>query len=222
MKVQTLDLLPAEVRTRIQRGRLTRRLMFAAIGVTTLMLATVGAADWVHRHSARVLREARQTAAGAVAIEAEMRQLELQRKVANDLLEQQRSLAVTVPASGLIHAVSSALPAGSLLETIELKFLHIQGEPRKGRRAVRTERDPREMQGEIAGLAASDADVGTIVDALAKVAPISNVSLESSRSREFRGKSAREFRITFRVDLERRWRMPTLSADAASSMEGSR
>ncbi|MFZ9880460.1 MAG: pilus assembly protein PilM, partial [Phycisphaerales bacterium] len=97
MKVQTLDLLPAEVRTRIQRGRLTRRLMFAAIGVTTVMLATVGAADWVHRHSARVLREARETAAGAVAIEAEIRQLELQRKVANDLLEQQRSLGAHCP-----------------------------------------------------------------------------------------------------------------------------
>lgn len=216
----TLDLLPADVRARIARGRIARRLLALAVGVTALATATAATSVWVDRHSQHLLRSVRAEAEAVLAIEAEIRQLELQRKVSRDLLEQQRTLAVTVPASSIISAVSGALPKGAVLEKIELDFLNIQGESRKGRRAARTEKEPRELQGEIAGIAASDGDVGSIVDALAKVAPISNVSLESSRSREFRGMSAREFRITFRVDLERRWRMPAMSAEALSSLEG--
>lgn len=215
-----LDLLPIDVRARIARGRIARRLLALAVAVTGLAAATAATSVWVDRHAQRLLQSVRTEAETVLAIESEIRQLELQRKVSRDLLEQQRALAVTVPASGLIGAVSGALPQGAVLEKIELDFLNIQGEARKGRRAARVDKEPRELKGEIAGIAASDGDVGSIVDALVKVAPISNVSLESSRSREFRGASVREFRITFRVDLERRWRMPAMSAEALSSMEG--
>ena len=47
-----------------------------------------------------------------------------------------------------------------------------------------------------------------------RLAPVARVSLESSRSREMLGKSVREFRIGFTVDLERRWRLPELAGGA--------
>ena len=52
---------------------------------------------------------------------------------------------------------------------------------------------------------------------LAALAPMSQVSLESSRSREFRGANAREFRIHFTVDLDRRWKLPEVAAAAAEA-----
>jgi len=88
----------------------------------------------------------------------------------------------------------------------------VQGTNKKIRRTARDERTPRELRGEIAGLALDEADVGRIIDSLSALAPMSQVSLESSRSREFRGRGAREFRIQFRVDLEKRWKLPEVVA----------
>ena len=110
-----------------------------------------------------------------------------------------------------MQAVARSLPEGTTLERISLEFKNIQGSARKSRKSVRTEQEPRELQGEIAGIAASEEDVGALVDRLEKVAPFSQVSLESSRSLEFRGRAAREFRIGFRVDLEKRWAMPAIA-----------
>jgi hypothetical protein len=52
---------------------------------------------------------------------------------------------------------------------------------------------------------------------------VSRVALESSRSREFMGRQVREFRVTFAVDLEKRWKLPEVAATAAHdavSIEG--
>ena len=43
---------------------------------------------------------------------------------------------------------------------------------------------------------------------------LSKVSLESSRSYEFRGKNAREYKVSFVADLEKRWRLPEIAVVA--------
>jgi hypothetical protein len=45
------------------------------------------------------------------------------------------------------------------------------------------------------------------------------VNLESSRSYEFRGRNAREYKITFHADLERRWRLPQLASVSVAAAE---
>jgi UDP-N-acetylmuramyl pentapeptide synthase len=54
----------------------------------------------------------------------------------------------------------------------------------------------------------------TIVDGLGKLPSLSKVSLESSRSYEFRGKNAREYKVSFVADLEKRWRLPEIAVVA--------
>ena len=110
-----------------------------------------------------------------------------------------------------MRAVAASLPAGALLEKIDLDYANVQGTAKKIRRAGREEPAPRELRGEISGIAANESDVGKLVDGLAALTPMSHVSLESSRSREFRGKNAREFRIHFKVDLDRRWKLPEVA-----------
>ena len=41
--------------------------------------------------------------------------------------------------------------------------------------------------------------------------PLTRVTLESSRTYEFRGKNAREFKVTFAADLDRRWKLPQIT-----------
>jgi hypothetical protein len=45
------------------------------------------------------------------------------------------------------------------------------------------------------------------------------VTLESSRSYEFRGKNAREYKVSFVADLEKRWKLPEVASvvDAGES-----
>ena len=127
--------------------------------------------------------------------------------------------AVAIPASAIVRAVAGALPSGAMLERIGLEYANVQGTNKKIRRVAKDEATPRQLRGEIAGIAANESDVGRLVDGLASLAPMSQVSLESSRSREFRGKNAREFRINFTVDLDRRWRMPAVAAAAEPAKE---
>ena len=123
---------------------------------------------------------------------------------------------MSIPASAVVRAVAASLPTGAMLERIDLDYANVQGTNKKIRRAGKGEDPQRELRGEIAGIAANESDVGRIIDSLTALAPMSQVSLESSRSREFRGRGAREFRIQFKVDLEKRWRLP----EVASADEG--
>jgi hypothetical protein len=71
----------------------------------------------------------------------------------------------------------------------------------------------------IEGIAADDADVGALVEGLSRLPSFSKVTLESSRSYEFRGKNAREYKITFNADLERRWKLPQVASAPGSGEE---
>ena len=139
----------------------------------------------------------------------------------DESIEIQRAVGVSIPASALVRAVALSLPAGVLLEKIDLDYANVQGTNKKIRRTNRDAPVLRELRGEIAGIAANESDVGRIVDGLSALAPISQVSLESSRSREFRGQGTREFRINFKVDLERRWKLPEF-ASVDSSKEATK
>jgi hypothetical protein len=175
------------------------------------------AARAIDSRSAAQLAAARESSAPVIALEQELAQLRDEQASIESQLETQRSMAVAIPASSIVRAVAAALPSGAMLERIELEYANVQGTNKKIRRAGKDEALPRQLRGGIAGIAANEADVGKLVDGLAGLAPMSQVSLESSRSREFRGRNAREFRINFVVDLDRRWKLPAVTvADEAS------
>jgi hypothetical protein len=206
------------VRDRVAGRRISRRVQFAALTVGAIAVAFAAAARTIDARSAAQLAAARDSSGPVIVLEQELASLRAEQAAIVAQLETQRSLVVAIPASAVVRAVAASLPAGALLEKIDLDYANVQGTAKKIRRVGREEPAPRELRGEIAGIAANESDVGKLVDGLAALAPMSQVSLESSRSREFRGKSAREFRIHFKVDLDRRWKLPEV---AGAETEGS-
>lgn len=217
MSEHEINLIPECVRDRVASRRISRRVQFAACAMGAVAIGFAAAARSIDARSAAQLAAARDSSGPVIALEQELASLRAERASIAGQLEVQRGLSVAIPASAIVRAVAASLPAGALLEKIDLDYANVQGTAKKIRRTGRDEPAPRELRGEIAGVAANEADVGRLVDALAAVGPMSQVSLESSRSREFRGTNAREFRIHFKVDLDRRWKLPEVAAAAAEA-----
>ena len=217
MSEHEINLVPQSVRDRVASRRVSRRVQFAALALGAVAAGFAAAARTIDARSAAQLAAARDSSGPVIALEQEIATLRAERTAIAERLETQRSLAVAIPASAIVRAVAASLPAGALLEKIDLDYANVQGTAKKIRRVGRDEPAPRELRGEIAGIAANESDVGKLVDGLAALAPMSQVSLESSRSREFRGANAREFRIHFKVDLDRRWKLPEIAAAEAEA-----
>jgi Tfp pilus assembly protein PilN len=216
MSMHGVNLVPDRIAGRVRGGRASRRVLAASalLGATAIGLA--GVARWTDARSSAQLAAARETSAPVSALEEEIAGLRAERAALERRVETQREVGVSIPASAVVRAVAASLPTGAMLERIDLDYANVQGTNKKIRRAGKGEDPQRELRGEIAGIAANESDVGRIIDSLTALAPMSQVSLESSRSREFRGRGAREFRIQFKVDLEKRWRLP----EVASADEG--
>ncbi len=218
-----VNLVPQCIAARVRGGRASRRVLTASALLGATALALAGVARWTDARSSAQLAAARETSAPVIALEEEIAALRAERAMLERRVETQREVGVAIPASAVVRAVASALPRGTLLERIDLDYANVQGTNKKIRRAGKGDEPQRELRGEIAGIAANEADVGRIIDGLTALAPMSQVSLESSRSREFRGRGAREFRIQFKVDLEKRWRLPevaSVDAGTAAPVEG--
>ena len=215
MNANEINLIPLRVRERVSGVRASRRMKAMAVSIGAVALGVAAVARTMDARSTAQLSAARASSAPVIALEQELTALRAERSAIGGQVETQRALAVAIPASAVIHAVSTSLPAGAVLERIDLDFVNVQGTTKKIRRTAKDEPTPRELQGEIAGIAANEADVGKLVDGLAALTPMSQVSLESSRSREFRGRNAREFRVHFKVDLDRRWKLPEIAGVAA-------
>ena len=221
MSMHDVNLVPKSIEDRIARGRASRRVMAAAACMGMMAIALSSSARWIDARSSAQIAAARQSSAPVIALEEELASLRAARGAIDESIDIQRAVGVSIPASALVRAVALSLPAGVLLEKIDLDYANVQGTNKKIRRTNRDAPMLRELRGEIAGIAANESDVGRIVDGLSALAPISQVSLESSRSREFRGQGTREFRINFKVDLERRWKLPEF-ASVDSSKEATK
>jgi len=216
MSMHGVNLVPDRIAGRVRGGRASRRVLAASALLGATAIGLTGVARWTDARSSAQLAAARETSAPVIALEEEIAGLRAERAALERRVETQREVGVSIPASAVVRAVAASLPTGAMLERIDLDYANVQGTNKKIRRAGKGEDPQRELRGEIAGIAANESDVGRIIDSLTALAPMSQVSLESSRSREFRGRGAREFRIQFKVDLEKRWRLP----EVASADEG--
>jgi Tfp pilus assembly protein PilN len=220
MSVHEVNLVPPSIAARVRRGKASRRVAGLSSVAGACMLLVAGASRMIDTRSTAQLAIAREHAAPVIALEEEIARLREDRASLAERIELQRAIGVAVPATPLIRAIAATLPSGSLLEHIDLEYANVQGTNKKIRRSARDAAVPRELRGEISGIAANEADVGRIIDGLTALAPMSQVSLESSRSREFRGRNAREFRIQFRVDLDLRWKLPEVLAASDDAVDG--
>ena len=218
MKHRTFHLLPEPILARVRTQRASRRVVGISASIAIVTVGLVAFATWVEARSRSILAAAQREGAPVIAIEQEIeayRQTELQLLAA---LERQRTVGNSIPAHGVIKAVAGSLPSGAVVKRLMIRYDNVQGSNKRVRRnAKEVETPPRMLVCELEGIALDDAGVNAIVQGLERLESLSKVTLESSRSYLFRGKSAREYKVTFSADLERRWRLPVV-ADA--SFEG--
>ena len=110
--------------------------------------------------------------------------------------------------SRVLATLINELPSSAALDRITL----YAGPRRRSRTArVRTTTGgqqgppPRVLTGELMGFAAEDHEVTEIVNRLDKLGLFKQIGIDFSGTRSVRERSAREFRISFRVDLEAKY-----------------
>jgi hypothetical protein len=214
MSRRQFHVLPASTVARIRLGRATRGIVFTSGLIAGLAVVVLGASTWLDAHSRAQLAAAQKEGAPVIRIEQEVDALRAVERQIVRSLTLQRSLVNTIPANGVVRAVSESLPRGALIKSITLEYQNVQGTNRKQRKGAK-ESDAataRSLVCVIEGIALDDRDVGAIVDGLGRLPALSKVTLESSRSYEFRGKNAREYKVSFVADLERRWKLPQITA----------
>lgn len=222
MSNRLFQLVPQSNLDRVRNLRGSRCLTGISASIAAVAVACLAGSTWLDMHSRGMLASAMETGAPVIKIEQEVDALRTVDTELTKALTLQRSLGVSIPANGVVRAVADVLPEGAMIRSISLDFQNVQGSARRQRRTAGKDSDtaaPRVLACVIEGIAADDADVGALVDGLARLPSFSRVNLESSRSYEFRGRNAREYKITFHADLERRWRLPQLASVSVAAAE---
>ena len=212
-----LNLVPTSILARIMRNRASRAVWSMGVCVLVASGGMLASAFWLEARSAELDQMARERGTPVVLLEEEIARLQTERNAIDVQLDGQREVGVAIPASSVVQTIAAHLPAGTVLDRVSLEYANVQGATRRVRRNAKEVDPTRELRGEIAGIALDESDVGRIVDAVGALAPVSRVALESSRSREFLGRNVREFRVTFAIDLEKRWALPPIAESALTA-----
>lgn len=213
----TVNLVPAAILKQIMRHRASRAVWSIGVCVLVASGGMFASAFWLDARSSELERMAKERGTPVVLLEEEIARLKTERNAIDMQLDGQREVGVAIPASSIVQTIAAHLPVGTVLDRISLEYANVQGVTRRVRRNAKEVDPTRELRGEIAGIALDESDVGRIVDAVGALAPVSRVALESSRSREFLGRNVREFRVTFAVDLEKRWVLPPIAERALTT-----
>jgi hypothetical protein len=214
MKQHPIDLLPETIYARSQAGLRMGRVV-SALGLAAAALVVTATHSRVAvRAEQERLAQVSERANVAFAIDA--RAAELRRELAHvrkftDLYDK---IAHPVNISAIIATVINHLPASITLDQLDVNTSTRQarapGAPRskgpesagKNIAAGGAAGAPRQLVGELSGFAASDQQIAELVRSLETMALFTDVSLDYSRTRVVRDVSAREFRLSFRVDLD--------------------
>jgi hypothetical protein len=229
MSQHALDLLPASIRARSLAGVRAGRFIMALVALAALLV--VFATHSVLRRDR--LREARRAAEAQadLVLRTERQAAEIQARIDEHrrLIDLYHRIALPVDLSRVLAAVVSELPEPVTLERMDLDAT--------ARRPVVSARSrgvtgpaaagpppPRVLRGELAGFALTDHEVAGLVDRLAQRPPFGEVSLDFSRTRVVRQTNAREFRMSFVIDLDQPYDVVSApaapAATAAAGAEG--
>jgi len=201
-----IDLLPREILERsLARLRATR------IISTMVIMTIIGGVLATHARLTTMQMRQRldtteQKADRVLDIERRAQRLRDERAVMRTMVVSYAEVAHPLNVGDVLATVINELPESATIESIELTAGSQQA--RTARRRVVQQDDkpaPRVLIGEIGGFAMNDQQIATFVQSLSNRAPFEHVALDFSRTRVVRGRPARAFRMSFRIDLERRY-----------------
>ncbi|MHC4414851.1 MAG: PilN domain-containing protein [Planctomycetota bacterium] len=203
MKQRPIDLLPDSVRARSQAGVVAGRYVVALLSAVAVLVVTGTHSRLALDRARERMQIAEEQADLALAAEAEAARLRRELDDTSEFIRRYELMALPLEISRVIATITNDLPSSASID----RFDFYAGTP-KSRRSVRSrgvnndEPQPRVLTGELSGFAATDRDVAEIVTKLEALGLAQQVSLDFSRTRAVRGRGAREFRISFRVDLD--------------------
>jgi hypothetical protein len=200
MTQHPIDLLPDFVRIECQRGVRTGRYITAIVAaVVIIVIATTHARFELDRSRERFSRAEEQA---NVVLQLEWRAAHLASELekAAAKIELHEALSLPLESSRLIATLINHLPESVTIERLDFDTARRQ----LPRTPARNGQDvSRQMGfGELSGFAASDDHVGELVGRMESSNIFHAVTWDYSRSRTVRELPAREFRVTFTIDLD--------------------
>jgi len=203
MRQHSIDLLPESIRLRAEVGLRAGR--FIAGTVAGLGLLVV-----VATHSLLTLTSAQDQLFGTSAqaehvfiTEAKAAELRRVMKQSQEYSELYRRISLPVDVSAVLATVINAMP-----DSVTLDQFDLDAGAKQMALSSRSKHDdtktaaPRVLTGEVSGFAANDMQIAQLVSNLEQSPPFKDVSLDFSRTRRVNDRDAREFRLSFRIDLD--------------------
>lgn len=209
MRQHPIDLLPESLRARAEARTVASRNITVGV-VALIVLVVVSTHARVQRLDAEdQFRDAEAHARQVEAYEQRVNELLEQLDDVNDYIILYRNTETPISVAGLIASVVERLPETVTLDRIDMQMgtkRQVRSTKRvAGGRSNENEPVERVMLAELAGFAVSDNDIAEFVTKLQRSAPFDQVSLDFSRQRLVNDQAAREFRLSFTVDLSRRY-----------------
>ncbi|MEE8153895.1 MAG: hypothetical protein V3T53_02925 [Phycisphaerales bacterium] len=204
MTQHSIDLLPDQIRARSRAGVVAGWYVVAIMAVVVLLAVTATHARFRLSHAREQLNVAEQRASLVIAGESQASALRAQLLETRHFIERYERTALPLDMSQVLATVVNDLPVNVTLDRIDLAagVRHTGRSARSRGAGDETGPRPRVLTGELRGFAATDADIAEIVARMESRALYERVSLDFSRTRIVRERGAREFRISFLIDLD--------------------
>jgi len=186
-----MNLLPEKYVERSKNKARSGRVAIAII-ITLCAVAAVATHSRLSMNSAvEHLVIAQSRANSALELEVDASSLESQKANIESFIERCNKENIVFAMGDIVATIANLLPGAITLEDLSLDI--VETESGSG------------ISGRLAGFASSDEIIAELVTLLQSHAPFGSVSMDFSKSKTVRGRRAREFRVSFLIDLENDW-----------------
>ncbi len=188
-----MNLLPEQYVERSKNKARSSRVAIAII-ITLCAVATVATHSRLAMNSAvEHLVIAQSRANSALELEVDATSLELRKAKLESFINRYNNEKITFAMGDLVATVTNLLPTSMTIEDFSLDIVQAE--------------EGKHISGRLAGFASSDESIASLVSSLHKKEPFGEVSMDFSKSRTVRGMRAREFRVSFLINLENDWEL---------------
>jgi Tfp pilus assembly protein PilN len=186
-----MNLLPDQY---IERSRNKARSNRVAIAIICTLCAVAAIATHSRlsmNSSVERLVVTQSRANNALELEVDATELELKKDRLESFIQRYNTERTIFGMGDIVSTITNMLPDSVTLEDLSLDI-------------VETE-NGRGISGRLAGIASTDESIASLVSLLQFNEPFGSVSMDYSKSRTVLEKQAREFRISFLIDLDSKW-----------------
>ena len=222
-KQHSIDLMPASIRARSQAGlRMGQFTAFAVVSLTLVIAIATHSKIALGSAQDRLFETAGQ-AEQVFATEARAAELKHELDAIQSYNRLYERLSLPLDVGDVVATLVNSLPSSVTLDQLDLDAgARVLGHSARSRGVEKEgEAPPRVLTGELSGFAANDQHIAELVAALESTPPFQNVSIDFSRGRRVNDKDAREFRLSFRINLENTYRVTRVDGRAGASFAAS-